>query len=278
MRDGARRVWALLRCAHFEPTLAVTTIAVALALRVGRGWETVWVGAAVLAGQLSIGWANDWVDAERDRAVGRRDKPVVVGAVRPETLRVAALAALTAAVPLSLASGIVAGVVHIVAVGFGWAYDLWLKFSTFSVVAYAGAFALLPAFVVLGLPGAPLPAWWVPVAGALLGAGAHFTNALPDLEADAHTGVHGLPQRLGARGSLAAAVLLLGAGSAVIAFGPTGPVRPGPGVALVISLALVIVVLVAALLGRRAWAFRLTILAALTLVGALVAAGNTLVA
>ena len=37
------------------------------------------VTAAVLAGQLSIGWSNDLIDARRDRAVGRTDKPLAVG-------------------------------------------------------------------------------------------------------------------------------------------------------------------------------------------------------
>jgi 4-hydroxybenzoate polyprenyltransferase len=235
-------------------------------------------GGGVLAGQLSIGWANDWVDYERDRSVGRLDKPTVAGTVRPSTLRVGAFVALGAAVPLSFASGFLAGLAHLGGVAFGWAYDLWLKSTVFSVVAYAGAFALLPTFVVLGLPGTPAPEWWVPVAGALLGAGAHFTNALPDLEADARAGVAGLPQRIGGGGSLAAAIVLLGAGSAVIAFAPAGRVRAAAAVAFVVSVALVGVVLVAAILGRRTWAFRLTILAALTLVGALVAAGNSLVA
>ena len=39
------------------------------------------VVAAVLAGQLSIGWLNDVLDAERDRTAGRADKPVAAGAV-----------------------------------------------------------------------------------------------------------------------------------------------------------------------------------------------------
>ena len=39
------------------------------------------VAAAVLAGQLSVGWLNDYLDADRDRAVRRADKPVVTGAL-----------------------------------------------------------------------------------------------------------------------------------------------------------------------------------------------------
>ena len=80
-------------------------------------------------------------------------------------------------------------------------------------------------FVVLGLPGAPLPPWWLPTAGALLGAGAHFANVLPDLADDAATGVRGLPHRLGAGGSRAAAGLLLLAATVVLALAaPLSPV------------------------------------------------------
>ena len=40
------------------------------------------VAVAVLAGQLSTGWSNDWFDAGRDTAVGRTDKPIVAGTGR----------------------------------------------------------------------------------------------------------------------------------------------------------------------------------------------------
>ncbi len=59
---------ALLRCSHPGPTAAVTLFATVLAIGAGRGWGSVWIMAAVLAGQLSVGWLNDYLDAERDRA------------------------------------------------------------------------------------------------------------------------------------------------------------------------------------------------------------------
>jgi 4-hydroxybenzoate polyprenyltransferase len=104
-----------------------------------------------------------------------------------------------------------------------------------SVVPYAVSFACLPSFVVLGT-GARPPAWLV-VAGGLLGAGAHFVNALPDLGDDERTGVRGLPHLLGQRGSLAAAGVLLLAATATLAFGPAGgPSWPGY-VALAVAVA-----------------------------------------
>ncbi|GAA3069822.1 hypothetical protein GCM10020254_12000 [Streptomyces goshikiensis] len=63
-------------------------------------------------------------------------------------------------------------------------------------------------------------------AAALLGAGAHFANVLPDIEDDLSTGIRGLPQRLGARRSGAlAGLLVLGSALALVA-GPPGPVTP----------------------------------------------------
>jgi 4-hydroxybenzoate polyprenyltransferase len=206
-------VGALLRSCHPEPTAAVTLMVTALAVTTGRTAAGVLlVFAAVLTGQLSIGWLNDFLDADRDRAVGRADKPVVAGAVSARTVGVAAAVAAVLCVPLSLASGVAAGVVHLVATSSGWAYDLGVKSTRWSVVPYIVCFGLLPVFVVLALPGAPAPPWWLPAAGALLGAGAHFANVLPDLDDDTATGVRGLPHRLGAtRSRVAAAVLLLAA-------------------------------------------------------------------
>jgi 4-hydroxybenzoate polyprenyltransferase len=74
--------------------------------------------------------------------------------------------------------------------------------------------------VVLGVS---RPPWWLVAAGALLGAGAHFANVLPDLDDDARTGVRGLPHRLGWRMSALAAGGLLFAATAALAFGPPGP-------------------------------------------------------
>lgn len=209
---------ALLRACHPEPTIAVTAMITALAVTAGRDARGVLlVAAAVLTGQLSIGWLNDALDAGRDAAVGRADKPVATGAVSVRTVGAASAVAAVVCVPLSFASGAPAGAVHLVAVAAGWAYDLGLKATRWSVLPYVVCFGLLPVFVVLGLPGTPVPPWWLPTAGAMLGAGAHFANVLPDLDDDAATGVRGLPHRIGAAGSRAAAGLLLLAATVVLA-------------------------------------------------------------
>jgi len=219
----ARTVGGLARSCHLGPTLAVTALATTLAVGAGAPARTsVLVALAVLAGQLSVGWSNDWVDAARDLAVGRRDKPIVAGQVSVRAVRTSALVAATACVPLSLATGWRGGVAHLAAVALAWMYNVRLKSTSWSWAPFALSFALLTAFVTLALPDHPWPAAWVLGAAALLGVGAHLANVVPDLEDDLSTGVHGLPHRLGRRRAslLAPAVLL--AASALIALGPRG--------------------------------------------------------
>ena len=272
-----RLVVALLRSSHPEPAAAVTVLLVALAATAGHPpWRLALIAAAVLAGQLSIGWLNDALDAGRDAAVGRGDKPVVSGAVSVRAVRTAAVVAAVVCVPLSLACGLVAGLVHLVAQGAGWAYDLGLKSTPVSVVPYLVCFGLLPAFVVLALPGTPAPPWWLVAGGALLGAGAHFANVLPDLDDDAATGVRGLPHRLGAAGSRVAAAVLMLAATAVLALG-----APVPALVAVAVPVLAAALLAAGLvLGRRPGSrapFRSVLAAAAVAVGLLLTAGPALV-
>ncbi|HEX6756490.1 MAG TPA: UbiA family prenyltransferase [Mycobacteriales bacterium] len=241
-------VRGLVRATHPEPTVAVTAVSAALAAAVGRGVAgTLAATAAVLAGQLSVGWMNDYLDRDRDVRSGRADKPVATGRLGPATVRTAMLAAAVAVVPLSLLSGPVAGCLHLAAVASAWSYNLRLKATPFSVVPYAVSFGLLPAFLTAGLPGHPVVGWLV-AAGALLGAGAHFANVLPDIEDDLATGVRGLPHRLGPPGSRLAAAGLLLAASVVLALGPPGP----PGLLGVGAVAVALACAAGiAVLGRR---------------------------
>lgn len=249
-RTYARRARDHLLAAHPVPSLAVTTLAGALAAGSGAGSRTVLVVAAVLAGQLSLGWSNDWLDARRDAAVGRRDKPAADGRVSPATVRTAAFAALAACVPLSLAWGPAAGAVHLITVASAWTYNLGVKATVWSWVPYAVAFGLLPMAVALALPGRPVAAWWALAAGALLGVGAHGLNVLPDLLDDAATGVRGLPHRIGSRATaLGSAAALLGATALVVLAGPGGVTATGAG-ALSVAIVLAAVGAALALRGR----------------------------
>lgn len=266
-------VVAFARASHFGPTVAVTAFTGLLAAGAGRGAGTVWTVAAVLAGQLSVGWSNDWVDRERDRRVDRAGKPLVEGSIADRTLVQAAMAALAAALGLSLLSGVPAAAAHAAAVGLAWSYNFGLKSTPLSPLPYAGAFALLPMFVTLAPPGRALPPLWAVVAGGLLGAGAHFTNTLADTVDDATTGVRGLPQRLGPRTSIVVAAGLLAAGAAAVWLGAPRPLPAAATVALAAATVLVVAVGAAGAVDRGRLAFALTVATAGAVVVAFVSVG-----
>jgi 4-hydroxybenzoate polyprenyltransferase len=223
-RSALRTAAALARATHLEPALAVTTVAVLLAVAAGTGpARTALLGAAVLTGQASIGWCNDWLDADRDRAVSRSDKPVVQGAVTPAGLRTGAFAALAVSVVLSLLLGIVPGLLLLVLVASGWAYDLGLKRTALSPLPYLTGFGALPAGVVAAAPGGAVAPWWLVAAGAALGGAAHVANVAPDVDDDLATGVRGLPHRVGPVVSAVAGAVLLGTASLLLVLGPAGP-------------------------------------------------------
>jgi 4-hydroxybenzoate polyprenyltransferase len=141
------------------------------------------------------------------------------------------------------------------------AYNLGLKRRALSVLPYALAFGLLPVGVALSLSRPHLPPTWAIVAGALIGAGGHFTQALPDIEADRRLGVFGLPQLVGPTASGLAAATLLAAAAALALLGPGSQGRPGLAIAAGVAVSVVLAgaVAVAAVTGRTRLAFRLTL-------------------
>lgn len=259
----------LAKACHPGPALAVTALATAYAVSAGLDpSRVVLVAAAVLAGQLSIGWSNDLIDLGRDRAVGRTDKPLAAGTLPESTARVACAAAVVATVILSLACGAVAGAVHLGCVAAGWAYNLGAKATVLSWLPYAIAFGGLPVFITLAERGGSLPPWPVPVAGALLGIGAHLVNVLPDLADDEATGVRGLAHRIGYHPASALAVTSLAAATAVLVFAVDAP-----AVVLAVVVIAVLVLAGVALVARGRVPFRAAIAIAVVDVLLLVVAG-----
>lgn len=272
--EFSERASGLLRACHPEPTIAVTGLVTVLAIAWGRGVAgSVLVFATILTGQLSIGWSNDLIDATRDRVAGRREKPVVAGAVSPRTLAVSAGVALALCVPLSLLNGLPAGLIHLVGVALGWAYNLKLKATVLSWLPYVVAFGLLPAVVTLGLPAGEWPPWWVLAAGALLGLGAHVANVVPDIEADLAAGIRGWPQRLGTHARWVALVPLAAA-AVLLAAGPRGPITVIGWLALlVVALLLAFVAVVPGRVARGRAPFLATLVIAVVDVVLLVVQG-----
>jgi len=238
-------VKGLAMASHPGPTVAVTTLVTVVAWSTGRDLAgCLLVAAAILTGHLSIGWSNDAIDATRDTSVDRKDKPIVLGLVSRRTVWTGATVTAAACVPLSLASGLLAGVVHLVTVAMAWTYNLGLKSTAISWLPYAVAFGLLPSFVTLGTPPdhawAP---WWAMAATALLGVGAHLANVVPDLADDLATGIRGWPQRLGSAARLVAP-LPLAIASTLLAIAPAGPVGPAGWTVLAVVAVLLAVIVV----------------------------------
>lgn len=223
---------------HPGPAVAVTVVTVLLAIGVGlEPWRIALLGLAMLLGQASVGLSNDWIDADRDRAVGRSDKPVALGLVSARSARNAAFATAVAALVLTVPLGL-AVIPHAVFIVSAWGYNLGLKKTVFSVVPYVVSFGLLPLVVTAAIPSGA--AWWALGAGALLGVAAHFANVLPDLRDDASTGVRGLPHRIGVRASGVVIGAALAGASILLARSPL--LWAGCTVALLLAAAIVVLV------------------------------------
>jgi 4-hydroxybenzoate polyprenyltransferase len=262
MPDRRGPAGALLAACHPLPGVAVTVFAVAWAASWGLpAGRVALVGLAILTGQLVTGWSNDAVDAGRDTAAGRPDKPIASGSIGRRPVLVAAVLSGLACVVASLALGPLPAVLHLVAVGAALAYNLGLKATAVSPLPYALAFGLLPAIATTAGDPSRWPPAGVIAAAALLGVAAHFANTVGDTEADALTGVRGLPQLIGPRASLVVTAVLVGAGAVVLLLAAG---RPGPvGLAVLAGGALLALVSAGLVLGGRGHrlAFRLTLLA-----------------
>ena len=281
MRRQAR---SLALATHPGPSVAVTLIVVVLAAGVGlEPWRIAVLGVVILANQLSVGLSNDWLDVDRDRAVGRTDKPVALGLVPVAAARAVAFGAAALSLALSLVLGLAAALAHAVFLLAGWSYNLGLKRTPLSVLPYLIGFGALAAVVTLSAPEPRAAAWWAVAAGGMLGVAAHFANVLPDLEDDARTGIRGLPHRLGRRATEAVTWAALVGAAALVALGNAA--RSPIAIA---GLAVVVVVAaVGLILGRRAAArsapatrmsFRLIMLAAVLVVLLLALDGDAILA
>ena len=199
----------LRQASHFGPTLIVTAIAF------GFGTYYWWEGPAyviaftVATGQLVVGWSNDLYDYKDDLAHGRTNKPLVSGLITKQYLQ----KWLRFMVPFAFLAnllgplGIKGGLVYMLGVAFGVAYNLYFKFSALSPLPYAIAFVALPSSIAISKEITP-PLWMI-LGGAIFGVAAHFINVIKDMEQDQVSGIQGLPQRLGAKRSVIIAITLI---------------------------------------------------------------------
>ena len=274
-----RTAAALALSSHPGPSLAVAAVSVMLGIAVGLDPLHVTIlSVAFLLGQLSVGLSNDWIDAERDRAVGRTDKPVAAGRVGIRTVRATSFVTAIAALLLTLPLGWRATLAHTLFIVSAWAYNLGLKNTPVSVLPYIVSFGLLPLIATLARPTPTGAAAWALALGALLGVAAHFANVLPDLDDDARTGISGLPHRLGRTASGVVIWASLAAGGVAAFFGPAGDKTALQWIGLALTLLLAVAI---ALVLRRPptrLLFQLIIAAALVNVVLLAFSGARLLA
>ncbi|GAA1956250.1 UbiA family prenyltransferase [Microbacterium deminutum] len=281
LRATARALWG---STHPGPTLVVSALALVLGIAVGlEPWRLVLLTLAVFCGQLSIGLSNDAIDAPRDRAVGRTDKPIARGDLSERLAWSWALGTLVAALLLSGALGFGMLAAHALFLASAWAYNAALKSTVFSLVPFLVSFGIFPSLVTLSAADPRVAAPWGWVAGAALGAAVHLTNVLPDLDDDRRTGVRGLPHRLGPRGSAVVAAAGIIVGAVAVLLGASDGVVAAISLASWLFFAAVVVVAVAtavlALVRPPTRAlFRLVMLAALLLAAQLVATGGAVAA
>lgn len=202
----------LVQACHFGPTLIVSAIAF------GFGTYYWWEGPAyviaftVATGQLVVGWSNDLYDYKDDLAHNRTNKPLVSGLITSQYLQ----KWLCFMVPFSFLAnllgplGVKGGFVYMLGIACGVAYNFCFKFSALSPLPYAIAFAALPSSIAISKE--ITPPLWMLLGGAIFGMAAHFINVIKDMDQDHASGIRGLPQRLGTKKSVIAAITLIALG------------------------------------------------------------------
>ena len=187
----------------------VTLVSYLLALRFWWAGPSYVSAFTVFCGQLVVGWTNDLVDLPLDQKEGRTNKPMVDGKLSPSTVKRATWVALVFVILFSLFGpmGIIGGLVHLLGVGSGVAYNFYFKSNRFSFLPYTISFAALPASITLSRN--EVPQLWLLISGSCLGVAAHFANVVKDMERDRTAGIMGLPQILGSKKSTLLSGLLL---------------------------------------------------------------------
>ena len=206
----------LLKASHFGPTLLVTAISFGFATYYWWEGPAYVIAFGVFTGQLVVGWSNDLYDYQDDLSHNRKNKPLVSGQIRKELLQ----NWLKWVTPFSFIAnlfgplGVKGGLVYMLGILCGVAYNFYFKFSVLSPLPYAIAFAALPSSIAISKD--ITPPLWMWLGGALFGMAAHFINVIKDMKEDQISKIGGLPQRLGSKNSIWVAVILIAIGIAIL--------------------------------------------------------------
>jgi 4-hydroxybenzoate polyprenyltransferase len=231
-----------LRLPHATPILAVMGASAAL-IGVMAPCPADWSAISLLllsllGGQVAVGVVNELADAEMDAAAGR-NKPIPRGDVSRSAAVWMLVAGLTLFVATAPFLGPLALALAAAGNGLGIAYSLWFKRTRFAWLPYFLALPLLPMWLAVGLDVFDAELLALYPLGAAASLAVYLAQSAPDAEADRASGLFTLATRLGERGSLALAWLLLLASCLAMA-------TVGRDAALAIAAALAGAVLVAA--------------------------------
>jgi 4-hydroxybenzoate polyprenyltransferase len=209
LNSALARGYVFLRAAHFGPTVIVTTVSFLLSLTQYSLIDSLRVAIAIFAGQLVVGWSNDFIDAPLDIAAHRTKKPIVSKEINPEQLKKSIVFALIAALLFSLFSplGITGTLVHFLGILSATFYNLKLKPTILSPLPYIVSFGALPWAIYL--PAENQPPLWLYLDFMIIAVAFHFFNVLKDFQWDINQGILGLPQRLGKNVSLIISISLV---------------------------------------------------------------------
>jgi 4-hydroxybenzoate polyprenyltransferase len=164
--------------------------------------------AGQAAMQLSIGILNDYCDRRLD-ALGGKNKPIVLGLIRPHEALLAGLLMIAIMFVILLPLNLIALLAALGYLALGQIYNLGLKSTPLSGILFALAMPLLPLYAFAGVGRIPsMVIWFIPI-GAILGVALNLANSLPDIEEDAAGNAHTLAVTLGAKGSFLACPLLI---------------------------------------------------------------------
>ena len=197
---------------HVEPIIFILTVVALFAVRATWPRPPWTLILLLLAGQaamqLSIGILNDYCDRRLD-ALGGKNKPIVLGLIRPHEALLAGLLMIAIMFVILLPLNLVALLAALGYLALGQIYNLGLKSTPLSGILFALAMPLLPLYAFAGVGRIPsMVIWFLPI-GAILGVALNLANSLPDIEEDAAGNAHTLAVTLGAKGSFLACPLLI---------------------------------------------------------------------
>jgi 4-hydroxybenzoate polyprenyltransferase len=197
---------------HVEPIIFILTVVALFAVRATWPRPPWTLILLLLAGQaamqLSIGILNDYCDRRLD-ALGGKNKPIVLGLIRPHEALLAGLLMIAIMFVILLPLNLIALLAALGYLALGQIYNLGLKSTPLSGILFALAMPLLPLYAFAGVGRIPsMVIWFIPI-GAILGVALNLANSLPDIEEDAAGNAQTLAVTLGAKGSFLACPLLI---------------------------------------------------------------------